>query len=51
VAQELEVRVLRPGGRVPARAHPGDAGLDLAAAEGAELAPGARARASRAATG
>jgi dUTP pyrophosphatase len=43
VAQELEVRVLRPGGRVPARAHPGDAGLDLAAAEGAELAPGARA--------
>ena len=37
------MRVLRPGGRVPVRAHPGDAGLDLAAAEAAELAPGARA--------
>ncbi|HEX2506809.1 MAG TPA: dUTP diphosphatase [Miltoncostaeaceae bacterium] len=40
---ELEVRVLRPGGRVPVRAHPGDAGLDLAAAEAADLAPGGRA--------
>jgi dUTP pyrophosphatase len=39
----LEVRVLRPGGRVPVRAHPGDAGLDLAAAEAADLAPGGRA--------
>ena len=37
------MRILRSGGRLPARAHPGDAGLDLAAAEAAELAPGARA--------
>ncbi len=40
---ELQVRILRPGGRVPARAHPGDAGLDLTAAEAGEVAPGARA--------
>lgn len=40
---DLPVRVLRPEGALPARAHPGDAGLDLAAAEAAELAPGARA--------
>ena len=40
---ELQVRILRPGGRLPARAHPGDAGLDLAAAEAAELPPGGRA--------
>jgi dUTP pyrophosphatase len=43
VAPELPVRILRAGGRVPTRAHPGDAGLDLAAAEGATIAPGARA--------
>jgi dUTP pyrophosphatase len=43
VPPELPVRVLRPGGRLPARAHSGDAGLDLAAAEACELAPGARA--------
>lgn len=39
---ELPVRVLRPEGRLPARAHPGDAGLDLAAAEACEIAPGGR---------
>ncbi len=40
---ELPVRVLRPGGRLPARAHPGDAGLDLFAAETAGMLPGGRA--------
>lgn len=40
---ELQVRILRAGGRLPARAHPGDAGLDLAAAEPAGLSPGGRA--------
>jgi dUTP pyrophosphatase len=43
VARDLPVRILRAEGRLPARAHPGDAGLDLAAAEGAEIAPGGRA--------
>jgi dUTP pyrophosphatase len=43
VGPQLQVRVLRPGGRVPSRAHPGDAGLDLAAAEPADIAPGGRA--------
>jgi dUTP diphosphatase len=38
----LPVRLIRPGARLPERAHPGDAGLDLFAAEGAELAPGGR---------
>ena len=42
-APELLVRLLCAEGSVPARAHPGDAGLDLVAAEGCELAPGARA--------
>lgn len=42
-APALAVRTLRKGARLPARAHPGDAGLDLVAAEGRELAPGARA--------
>jgi len=42
-APELPVRLLCAEGSVPARAHPGDAGLDLVAAEGRELAPGARA--------
>jgi dUTP pyrophosphatase len=43
MARELPVRILRAEGRLPARAHPGDAGLDLAAAEGGEIAPGGRA--------
>jgi dUTP pyrophosphatase len=34
---------LTPAGRAPARAHEGDAGYDLFAAERATLAPGARA--------
>jgi len=37
------VRRLRPDARIPARAHPGDAGLDLAAAEGYVIPPGGRA--------
>ena len=36
-------RRLLPEARVPARAYSGDAGYDLSAAEGAVLAPGARA--------
>jgi dUTP pyrophosphatase len=40
----LRVRRLDPAAVLPRRAHPGDAGLDLCAAEGAELAPGRRAR-------
>lgn len=35
----LPVRLLHPAARVPARAHPGDAGLDLIAVEAADLAP------------
>ena len=42
MAPDLPVLRLRPGGRVPERAHPGDAGLDLVAAEARDLAPGAR---------
>ncbi|HSJ73916.1 MAG TPA: dUTP diphosphatase [Miltoncostaeaceae bacterium] len=42
-AHDLDVRILRSGGRLPVRAHAGDAGLDLAAAEPADLAPGGRA--------
>ena len=34
---------LSDGAQLPSRAHPGDAGLDLHAAEGATLAPGERA--------
>jgi dUTP pyrophosphatase len=40
----LRVRRLDPAAVLPRRAHPGDAGLDLCAAEAAELAPGSRAR-------
>jgi dUTP pyrophosphatase len=40
---ELPLVRLRSEAVIPARAYPGDAGLDLAAAERVELAPGARA--------
>jgi dUTP pyrophosphatase len=40
---ELPVRLLTEGARLPSRAHDGDAGLDLHAAEAATLAPGERA--------
>ena len=40
---ELHVRRLRDGAIVPRRAYAGDAGLDLAACERAELGPGERA--------
>jgi dUTP pyrophosphatase len=40
---ELPVRRLRAGARLPERAYVGDAGLDLAACEHVELAPGERA--------
>lgn len=40
---DLPVRRLRPDAVVPARAHPGDAGLDLVAVEECELPPGGRA--------
>lgn len=39
----LPVRRLGPSGTLPARAHPGDAGLDLVAAADHQLAPGERA--------
>ncbi|MCL4289250.1 MAG: dUTP diphosphatase [Thermoleophilia bacterium] len=39
----LHVVRLRPEARLPARAYPGDAGLDLAACERVELGPGERA--------
>jgi dUTP pyrophosphatase len=39
----LRVRRLHPAARLPVRAHPGDAGLDLFALEGVRLEPGARA--------
>jgi dUTP pyrophosphatase len=44
--EALAVRRLRPDARLPGRAHPGDAGLDLSAVEPLELAPGARGAAS-----
>jgi dUTP pyrophosphatase len=40
---QLEIRRLRPDAVVPGRAYVGDAGLDLAACERAELPPGSRA--------
>jgi dUTP diphosphatase len=40
---ELPVRRLDPRAVIPARAHPGDAGLDLVAIEARELEPGGRA--------
>jgi len=40
---ELPIQRLREGAVVPARAYAGDAGLDLAACERAELGPGERA--------
>jgi dUTP pyrophosphatase len=40
---ELQIRRLRPDARLPSRAYPGDAGLDLATCERLELAPGERA--------
>jgi dUTP pyrophosphatase len=39
---ELEVRLLKPDARAPARTRPGDAGFDLSAAEEFVLAPGER---------
>jgi dUTP pyrophosphatase len=40
---ELPIQRLREDAVLPAQAYEGDAGLDLAAAEGVELAPGVRA--------
>jgi dUTP pyrophosphatase len=40
---DLPIQKLRPEAVVPARAYAGDAGLDLAACEQVELAPGERA--------
>ncbi|PLW74344.1 dUTP diphosphatase, partial [Streptomyces sp. DJ] len=40
---DVLVRRLDPDLPLPAPAHPGDAGVDLVAAAGAELAPGERA--------
>ncbi|HXL96274.1 MAG TPA: dUTP diphosphatase [Streptosporangiaceae bacterium] len=43
VEPDVLIQRLDPGVPVPAYAHPGDAGADLAAAEDVELAPGERA--------
>jgi dUTP pyrophosphatase len=40
---ELRVTLLADGARLPSRAHEGDAGLDLHAAEGTVIGPGERA--------
>src|SRR5213592_3759627 len=40
---ELRFRIVAPEGRLPTRAHAGDAGIDLHAAEPATLGPGERA--------
>jgi dUTP pyrophosphatase len=37
---QIDVRLLRDGARPPRRAHPGDAGYDLACCEDFELGPG-----------
>jgi dUTP pyrophosphatase len=42
-APDLAVRRLDPRAVVPARVHPGDAGLDLVAVEACDLPPGGRA--------
>jgi dUTP pyrophosphatase len=42
VTAPLRVRRLHPDARLPARAHPGDAGYDLCALGPGELAPGER---------
>jgi dUTP pyrophosphatase len=39
---QLHIRLLRTGARVPARTRPGDAGYDLYSAEGFSLWPGER---------
>jgi dUTP pyrophosphatase len=39
---QLHVRFVRPGARIPARTRPGDAGYDLYAAESFSLWPGER---------
>ena len=43
MAPDLPVRRLDRAAALPARAHPGDAGLDLVALAGCDLEPGARA--------
>jgi len=40
---DVLIKRLDPGLPLPARSHPGDAGVDLVAAAGVDLAPGARA--------
>jgi dUTP pyrophosphatase len=40
---ELRFQIVAPGGRLPTRAHEGDAGVDLHAAEAAVIGPGERA--------
>lgn len=40
---ELLIKKLHPAARVPVRAHPGDAGLDLCSVEALRLEPGERA--------
>ena len=41
---ELKFRLLEPGAQLPTRANPGDAGLDLRAAEPATIGPAERAQ-------
>lgn len=41
---ELEIKLLSAAATMPTRANPGDAGLDLYAAEAARLGPGERAK-------
>jgi len=42
MSHPLRVRRLHPGARLPTRAHPGDAGLDLYALDGVALGAGER---------